>query len=71
MPKRSAKKVSETTITKKLLLLPSDWVARIDSLRGDTTFADFVRSALLDKIGRKGLSDMPGWGKGRLKQSEK
>lgn len=68
MPKRAATKAPETTITKKLLLLPSDWVARIDSLRGDSTFADFARSALLDKIGRKGLSEMPGWGKGRLQK---
>jgi hypothetical protein len=54
-------------ITTKLLKLPTDWVARIDCLRGEVSFNEFVRQALLEKIGRDGLSSMPAWGQGRPK----
>lgn len=68
MPKK--KTIPKPTVVKKLLLLPSDWVDRIDVQRGTVSFADFVRSAVLEKIGREGLSEMPGWGKGRLKKPD-
>jgi len=54
-------------LVSKLLKWPADWIERIDATRGDTPFSDFVREAVLDKIDREGLSEMPGWGKGRLK----
>jgi hypothetical protein len=40
---------------------------RIDQVRGDMSFSDFVRQTVLEKIGRQGLSEMPGWGLGRWK----
>lgn len=52
----------------KLIKWPEDWIEKIDAMRGDVPFSDFVRQAVLDKIGRLALSSMPGWGKGRLKK---
>ena len=69
MPKKKTEhKVKPVAIVKKLLLLPSDWVEQIDATRGSTTFAEFVRAAIKDRLACPTLSEMPGWGKGRLKK---
>lgn len=57
-------------LTPKLIKWPIDWIERIDAQRGDLSFSDFVRQAVLEKIGAEGLSEVPGWGQGRWK-SEK
>lgn len=60
---------SKPRLVSKLILLPEDWVDRIDRRRGETPFSDFVRAALLAKIGASGLSEMPAWGQGRPAKS--
>ena len=52
---------------KKLILWPEDWVKAIDAARGDVPFSDFVRDVVMDRVGGKGLSEMPAWGQGRPK----
>lgn len=53
----------------KILKLPGDWVETIDAARGEQSFSDFIRDAIVAKLGRagKGLSQMPAWGQGRPK----
>lgn len=61
MPKKKAR--PKPVLESKLIKWPTDWIARIDRARGEMSFSDFVREAVLDKIGREGLCEMPGWGK--------
>jgi len=71
MPKKkSPPKPTKPELDRKQLILPMDWVERINAQRGEVSFADFVRGAILDKIGAEGLSEMPGWGMGRWKKAE-
>lgn len=49
----------------KLIRWPADWVARIDEVRGEQSFSDFVRSAVLPLIDNGELSGAPQWGQGR------
>lgn len=65
MPKRKAKAPQPAELTTKLIKWPKDWIARIDEQRGEVSFSDFVRQAVLDKIGSQGLSELPGWGGSR------
>lgn len=67
MPKKRTKMPPKADLTSKLIKFPQDWIERIDAQRGDQSFSDFVRQAVLDKIGAKGLSEVPGWGQGRWK----
>jgi hypothetical protein len=69
MPKKKTAPVKPELIG-KLIKFPADWVERIDAQRGDVPFSDFVRQAVLDKVGAKGLSEMPGWGMGRWKNAD-
>jgi hypothetical protein len=63
------KKPVSPELVRKLIHWPEDWVAAIDKARGKTSFSDFVRDSVLDRIGRKGLSEMPAWGQGRPKSA--
>jgi hypothetical protein len=62
MAKKRPSPVKPALVT-KLLKFPSDWVERIDAQRGEESFSDFVRRCVLNEIGNRGLSEMPGWGK--------
>jgi hypothetical protein len=57
-------------LVSKLIKFPSDWVKRIDRVRGQTPFNEFVREAVLERIGKQGLSEMPAWGQGRQKKRQ-
>lgn len=54
----------------KLIRWPADWVARIDAVRGDESFSDFVRNKVRAAIDDGSLSTPPQWGQGRPKQVE-
>ncbi len=59
---------SEPGLIPKLIRWPADWVARIDAVRGDESFSDFVRNTVRSAIDVEGqLSDVPQWGQGRPK----
>lgn len=60
-------KPQKAKLKSKPIQWPEDWLERIDQVRGDMSFSDFVRQTVLEKIGRQGLSEMPGWGLGRWK----
>lgn len=62
---------SDVELVAKLIKFPADWVSRIDKARGDESFSDFVRTAVLEKIDRRGLSEMPAWGQGRPAKPKK
>ena len=57
--------VTEAPLVAKLIRFPADWVARVDEVRGEQSFSDFVRLAVLSQIDNGGLSDSPQWGQGR------
>lgn len=59
--------VSELGLIPKLIRWPADWVARIDAVRGDVSFSDFVRDTIRLAIDDGTLSNMPQWGQGRPK----
>ena len=56
---------TETSLVPKLIRWPSDWVERIDEVRGEQSFSDFVRNAVLTVIDDGQLSGSPQWGQGR------
>lgn len=56
---------ADTELIAKLIRWPADWVARIDEVRGEQSFSDFVRSAVLPQIDNGELSGAPQWGQGR------
>mgnify|MGYP007096659876 CR=1 FL=1 len=55
----------ETPLVAKLIRFPADWVERVDEARGEQSFSDFVRLAVLSQIDDGSLSDSPQWGQGR------
>jgi hypothetical protein len=57
--------VSEAPLVAKLIRFPADWVERVDEVRGEQSFSDFVRLAVLSQIDNGTLSDSPQWGQGR------
>lgn len=59
--------VSEKDLVPKLIRWPADWVARIDAVRGEQSFSDFVRNTVLAAIDDGSLSHSPQWGQGRPK----
>ena len=62
-PKQS--ETSEAPLVAKLIRFPADWVDRVDAVRGEQSFSDFVRLAVLAQIDNGSLSDSPQWGQGR------
>lgn len=71
MPAKKSSRKKGAAVVKlvpKIIQWPSDWIERIDELRGETSFSDFVRQAVLAQIGQHGLSEVPGWGQGRWKR---
>ena len=56
---------TDVTLVPKLIRWPADWVARIDAVRGEQSFSDFVRNAVHAVIDDGGLSGSPQWGQGR------
>lgn len=71
MPKKRTKTPPKADLTAKLIKFPQDWIERIDAVRGDVSFSDYVRAAVLTRLGRSrdGLSDFPGWGGKRTNES--
>lgn len=66
------KKTKSPELVAKLVKFPADWIERIDQARGKQSFSDFVRDAVAEKVGRRGLSEVPQWGQGRPpKQAKK
>lgn len=60
--------VSEPGLVPKLIRWPADWVERIDAVRGDESFSDFVRNTVRSAIDPEDqLSEVPQWGQGRPK----
>lgn len=57
----------ETDLVPKLIRWPRDWVERVDQVRGDQSFSDFVRSAVHMLIDNGELSGPPAWGQGAPK----
>lgn len=49
----------------KLIRWPADWVERIDDVRGDQSFSEFVRTAVYAQIDNGRLSNAPQWGQSR------
>lgn len=58
---------AETVLVPKLIRWPQDWVERIDQVRGDQSFSDFVRTAVHMLIDNGELSSPPAWGQGAPK----
>ena len=58
---------TETILVSKLIRWPQDWVERIDQVRGEQSFSDFVRTAVHMLIDNGELSDPPAWGQGAPK----
>ncbi len=56
---------TETSLVPKLIRWPADWVERIDAVRGEQSFSDFVRNAVHAVIDDGQLSNSPQWGQGR------
>lgn len=52
-------------LTAKLIRWPADWVERIDAIRGEQSFSDFVRTTVHAVIDDGQLSEPPQWGQGR------
>ncbi|NQV29195.1 MAG: hypothetical protein HQ518_32985 [Rhodopirellula sp.] len=55
---------TETALVPKLIRWPQDWVDRVDQVRGEQSFSDFVRTAVHMLIDNGELSDPPAWGQG-------
>lgn len=55
---------TETVLVPKLIRWPQDWVERIDQVRGEQSFSDFVRTAVHILIDNGELSCPPAWGQG-------
>jgi hypothetical protein len=55
---------AETVLVPKLIRWPGDWVERIDQVRGEQSFSDFVRTAVHMLIDNGELSVPPAWGQG-------
>ena len=55
---------TETVLVPKLIRWPGDWVERIDQVRGEQSFSDFVRTAVHMLIDNGELSVPPAWGQG-------
>jgi len=70
MAKKKPKTPKKPELVRKQIIIPEQWAERIDAARGEVPFSDFVREAILDKIGREGLVVMPQWGQGRPRKSE-
>tara|TARA_R110002072_G_scaffold302603_1_gene486692 strand:- start:154538 stop:154846 length:309 start_codon:yes stop_codon:yes gene_type:complete len=58
---------TETPLVPKLIRWPQDWVERVDQVRGDQSFSDFVRTAVHMLIDNGELSTPPAWGQGTPK----
>ena len=58
---------TETPLIAKLIRWPQDWVERVDQVRGDQSFSDFVRTAVHMLIDNGELSTPPAWGQGAPK----
>ncbi|MDA0809953.1 MAG: hypothetical protein O2983_06385 [Planctomycetota bacterium] len=58
---------TETPLIPKLIRWPQDWVERVDQVRGDQSFSDFVRTAVHMLIDNGELSTPPAWGQGTPK----
>lgn len=59
-------------LIRKNVNFPSDWIEAIDTARGNQSFGDFVRAAVLAQLtpkDRKRISEMPNWGQGRPRKS--
>ncbi|MBI1310026.1 hypothetical protein GC176_01875 [bacterium] len=56
---------AEAPLVPKLIRWPADWVERIDAVRGEQSFSDFVRDAVHAVIDDGQLSGSPQWGQGR------
>lgn len=53
---------ADKQLVAKLIRWPADWIERIDAVRGEQSFSDFVRSAVFPLIDNDDLSDAPQWG---------
>jgi hypothetical protein len=58
---------AETALVPKLIRWPQDWVERVDQVRGEQSFSDFVRTAVHMLIDNGELSSPPAWGQGAPK----
>jgi hypothetical protein len=58
---------TETVLIPKLIRWPQDWVERVDQVRGEQSFSDFVRTAVHMLINNGELSNPPAWGQGAPK----
>lgn len=58
---------TETVLVPKLIRWPQDWVERVDQVRGEQSFSDFVRTAVHMLIDNGELSNPPAWGQGAPK----
>jgi hypothetical protein len=56
---------TETSLVPKLIRWPADWIERIDVVRGEQSFSDFVRKTVHAVIDDGRLSGSPQWGQGR------
>ena len=61
----SLRQEADTELIAKLIRWPPDWVARINEVRAEQSFSDFVPSAVLPLIDNGDLSGAPQWGQGR------
>ncbi|MBW3538748.1 MAG: hypothetical protein KY476_00610 [Planctomycetes bacterium] len=62
----ATQKSTQPQLVRKNVNFPTDWIERIDRERGQVSFGDFVRTAVLEKLANtRGLSEMPQWGQGR------
>ena len=54
-PKKTpaVKPAADVELVSKLIRWPADWVERVDSVRGELSFSDFVRQAVLKQIDTK------------------
>ncbi|MDA1162146.1 MAG: hypothetical protein O3B13_03500 [Planctomycetota bacterium] len=57
----------DTDLVPKLIRWPRDWVERVDLVRGEQSFSDFVRTAVHMLIDNGELSVPPAWGQGTPK----
>lgn len=70
-PAKATRKAPKPKLTPKLINFPPDWVEAIDAQRGEVSFGDFVRNAVLNSLDiatASKLCEMPGWGHGRWKK---
>jgi hypothetical protein len=64
---QKADATTETVLVPKLIRWPQDWVERVDQVRGEQSFSDFVRTAVHMLIDNGELSNPPAWGQGAPK----